>query len=68
MKQKVISLLSGPVNMYFDKELNVFPSGNNFLWEKKGYLYITLILPADSLKRTVSCSVFYLDISRIPCH
>ena len=44
MKQKVISLLSGPVNMYFDKELTIFPSGNNLLWEQKGYLNTTLIL------------------------
>lgn len=51
--------------MYLDKELTICPSGKNLFSEKEGYLNVTAF---NSVKRTVSCSVFFLDVSTVPCH
>lgn len=36
--------------MYFDKELTIFPSDKNLLWEKEGYLNV---IAFNLVKRTV---------------
>ena len=51
--------------MYFDKELTICLSSKNLLWEKEGYLNMTAF---NLVKRTASCSVFFLDVSTVPCH
>ena len=77
--QDIFEEIKGSISIFctnkyiFHKEL--IPSSDNLLWEKKGYLNMTLILSAFNLvnkqtnkQKTVSCSVFYLGVSRIPCH